>query len=307
MELRHLRYFVIVAEEQNLTRAAARLHISQPPLSRQIRDLENELGVSLFDRGAKSLRLTEVGRLFLVEAHEILQRVDASVDLVKSVALGKRGKVRVGYAAGPTMEILRHTLQIFHDSHPHIKVDLRDMSSLAILRGLRECELDVALSVSLSPRDFDGLVFENLAAYAVKVAFHHKHKFKTASAISLRDIARQPLVTFTREGHPEAHTGLYKLLSPYTSSPNIVGEYDTASSLITAVEAKRGIALVVPTPADLAGNRVALRPIYPVPPLVPIAIVYRKGNNSPSATRFIQAAMAAKAKLTPRSGALLTV
>jgi DNA-binding transcriptional LysR family regulator len=307
MELRHLRYFVIVAEEQNLTRAAARLRISQPPLSRQIRDLENELGVSLFDRGGKSLRLTEAGRLFVVEAHSILQHVDASVDLVKSVASGKRGKVRVGYAASPTIEILRHSLQIFHESHPHIKVDLRDMASLAILRGLREGDLDVALTVSVSPRDFDGLVFKNLAAYAINVAFHQAHKFKAASAISLRDIARQPIVTFTREDHPEAHAGLRKLLSPFTASPNIVGEYDTASSLITAIEARRGIALIPSTLAYIAGNRVALRPIDPAPPLLSVGIAYRKGDNSPSATRFIQAVMAAKAKLTPLSGTLLTV
>ena len=307
MELRHLRYFVTVAEEQNLTRAAARLHISQPPLSRQIRDLERELGISLFDRGAKSIRLTEAGKIFLVEAQSILQRVDASVDLMKSMAQGKRGKVRVGYAASPAIEILRHTLQIFYDAHPQIKVDLHDMSGPEMLGGLRENKLDVALAVSASPRDFDGLVFENLAAYAINVAFHNDHKFKSANEVSLREIARQPIVILTREKYPEVYIGLCKLLSPYTASPNIAGEYDTVASLIAAVEARRGITLVLSTFTQVAGNRVTLRSLHPAPPLLPIAIAYRLGNNAPAATKFIQAAIAAKSKLAPISGAVFTM
>src|SRR5438046_10404983 len=97
MELRHLRYFVAVAEEQNVTRAAARLHVSQPPLSRQIRDLEDELSVALFDHGAKAVRLTEAGRVFLTEARAGLRRADEAVPTVKAVASGQHGELRVGH------------------------------------------------------------------------------------------------------------------------------------------------------------------------------------------------------------------
>src|SRR5580704_12449127 len=98
MELRHLRYFTAVAEEQNVTRAAARLHVSQPPLSRQIRDLEEELGVQLFQRTAKSIELTEAGKIFLNEARAVLLRADEAVRAVRAVAGAARGQVRVGYA-----------------------------------------------------------------------------------------------------------------------------------------------------------------------------------------------------------------
>src|SRR6185369_11615858 len=93
MELRHLRYFVAVAEEQNVTRAAARLHVSQPPLSRQIRDLEDELGVALFEHSAKAVRLTEAGRVFLTEARAVVQRADEAVQTVRAVASGQRGEI----------------------------------------------------------------------------------------------------------------------------------------------------------------------------------------------------------------------
>src|SRR5690242_10594314 len=104
MELRHLRYFVAVAEEENVSRAALRLHVSQPGLSRQIRDLEEELRLSLFERDAKSLRLTETGRVFLEEARAVLRRVDDAVRAARAVASG--GELHVGYAPSLTARIL---------------------------------------------------------------------------------------------------------------------------------------------------------------------------------------------------------
>src|SRR5262245_55176497 len=113
MELRHFRYFVAVAEEQNVTRAAARLRVSQPPLSRQIRDLEDELGVALFERSAKSVRLTEAGRVFLEEARAVLSRAEEAAQTVKAVAGGKRGELHVGYAPSLTVELLPQALRTF--------------------------------------------------------------------------------------------------------------------------------------------------------------------------------------------------
>src|ERR1700748_3072488 len=110
MELRHLRYFVAVAEEENVTRAAARLHVSQPALSRQIHDLEDEMKLPLLERSAKSVRLTEAGRVFLQEARAVLQRADEAVKKARSVAGGMQGEIRVGYAPSLTVEILPRAL-----------------------------------------------------------------------------------------------------------------------------------------------------------------------------------------------------
>src|SRR5499427_30780 len=150
MELRHLKYFVAVAEEQNVTRAAARLHVSQPPLSRQIRELEDELGIAHFVHGAKAVRLTEAGRVFLVEARAVLQRADEAVQTAKAVASGQRGEIHVGYAPSLTVELLPRALRFFQEANPGVRVQLHDLSTREMLRGLRDGKLHLALIIQLS-------------------------------------------------------------------------------------------------------------------------------------------------------------
>src|SRR5258706_3205491 len=259
MELRHLRYFVAVAEEESVTRAAARLHVSQPPLSRQIRDLERELGMNLFDRSASGVRLTEAGETFLVDARGVLARAEEAVERVKAVALGKRGRVRVGHASG-TIDIFGRVLRSFSRTHPHVSVDLREMTSQAILRGLRDSRLDVALVVPISPRDFEGLTVENFGAYPSGVAMSRKHRFARLREVPLSDLAHEPIVERSRIEYPEAHAGLLKTLAPYTRSPNVVEEYDSFASLLAAVEAGRGVTFLIQVKSLIAGKRLVLRP-----------------------------------------------
>src|SRR5512141_582873 len=122
MELRHLRYFVAVAEEENVSRAALKLHLSQPALSRQVRDLEDELGFLLFERSAKSVRLTEAGRAFLGEARAVIHRVEEAVTKTRAVAAGARTGIHVGYAPSLTVEILPQTLHEFQVALPGVRV-----------------------------------------------------------------------------------------------------------------------------------------------------------------------------------------
>src|SRR5690349_7170240 len=147
MELRHLRYFVAVAEAENVTRAALKLHVSQPGLSRQIRDLEDELGFALLERSAKSVRLTAAGKTFLEEARAVLKRSDEAVQAARAVATGSGMELHVGYATSPTARILPPTLRAFQIEMPKARVKLHDLSTEEMLGQLREQKVEMALMV----------------------------------------------------------------------------------------------------------------------------------------------------------------
>ena len=294
MELRHLRYFVAVAEEQNVTRAAARLHVSQPPLSRQIRDLEGELGVALFVHGAKAVRLTEAGRVFLTEARAVVQRADEAVQTVKAVASGQRGEIHVGYAPSLTVELLPRALRIFQEANPGVRVQLHDLSTQEMLRGLRGGKLDAALLIEVSAKVMTGLVFEELHRYAVCVAVNLAHPLARARKVGLEQVARERLIAYTLADYPEYHTWLADLFAPLNGPPLIAEEHDSSTSLIASVEAGRGVALVQQGFECLAGPRLRIRPLTPAPPPFVVGVAYRKETNSPAAEQFIAAAKGAK-------------
>src|SRR5262250_2954004 len=137
MELRHLRYFLVVGEVLNFTKAAARLRVAQPALSRQVQDLEDEIGVDLLHRSPRGVTLTAEGKLFLEEARELLKRADESVEKVRALARGEYGELHIGYAAVPTAEILPPTLAAFRKAVPRVKVSLHDLASDELVAGLR--------------------------------------------------------------------------------------------------------------------------------------------------------------------------
>src|SRR6185437_8867534 len=136
MELRHLRYFVAVAEAENVSRAALKLHVSQPGISRQVRDLEDEIGFQLFERSAKSIKLTSAGRSFLTEARAVLQRADEAVKTARAIATGEVGELHVGYAGSPTVRLLPPTLRAFQNESPQVRVRLHDLSTEEMLAGI---------------------------------------------------------------------------------------------------------------------------------------------------------------------------
>src|SRR5258708_2689965 len=163
MELRHLRYFVAVAEEENVSKAALKLHVSQPGISRQIRDLEDEIGFLLLERSAKSVRLTAAGKVFLREAQEVLQHAEAAVKKARAVAGGTTGEINVGYAPSLTVQILPPMLRAFQDQFPQVRVALHDLSSEEMLVKLGEKKLQVALTVRPTGKVMRGLSFLKLS------------------------------------------------------------------------------------------------------------------------------------------------
>jgi DNA-binding transcriptional LysR family regulator len=299
MELRHLRYFVAVAEEQNVTRAARRLHVSQPTLSRQIRDLEGELHLSLFERKAKAVRLTETGRLFLHEARAVVQRAGEAAQMAKAIASGQHGEIHVGYAPSLTVQILPRALRFFHEANPGVRVQLHDLSTQELLRGLRDGQLHIALLAQVPAKEMTGLVFEKLRRYAVCVAVHPAHPLAQSPRVGLKQLVDERLIAYTQADYPEYHAWLARLFAPLKRMPPIAEEHDSSTSLIASVEAGRGVALVQQSFDCLAGPRLKIRPIIPAPSPFVVGVASRDETPSPAAKNFIAAVKRASG-LTPR-------
>lgn len=327
MELRHLRYFVAVGEEQNITRAAARLHVSQPPLSRQIRDLESELGVALFERSARAVRLTAAGRMFLPEAQAVLRRAEEAVEAVKAAAGGNRGVVHVAYAPSLTVEILPRALRLFQSQMPAARVILHDLSTEEMLEGLRDGKLDLALMIEPgqkalgtartgsplpaearagNPAAVDTkpvaqrtgrqswLIFEELHRYPLCLAASPAHPLARVRKVRLEHLVSERLIAYSKADYPEYHDRLISLFKPFNQLPQIAEEHDSSTSLIAAVEAGRGVALVPASLGCLAGPRLRLRGVIPEPTPLVVGVARKKGPSSKLLDAFIAAARACR-------------
>ena len=297
MELRHLRYFVAVAEAENVTRAAERLHVSQPALSRQVRDLEDELGFALLKRSAKAVSLTDAGRTFLVESLAVLQRADEAVKAARAVAAGGCGELHVGYAPSPTVRLLPAALRAFQAELPTVRVKLHDLNTEEMLDGLRRGRLQLAVMVKLTRSMLRGLRFEPLLRDALRLAVAPGHPFARLRSVPLAQAAGQPFVGFTRKDYPEYYAMLTEVFAATGGLPRIVEEHEGSSSLIAAVEAGSGVALVSQSLASSAGGRIKLLPLTPAPmPLVVGTACLEEGQSSPATELFLKCARAAAEK-----------
>jgi len=290
MELRHLRYFVAVAEAENVTRAATKLHVSQPALSRQIHDLEDEIGFPLLERSAKSVRLTDAGRTFLTEARAVLQRAEEAVAAARAKAGGMSGEIQVGYAPSLTVQILPPMLRAFQGEFPQVRVVLNDLSSEEMLEQLGTRKLQVALTVRPPAKLLRGLAFTEIARYAMVVAVAPNHPMAKLKAITLPQVARESLIGYTRKDYPEYHADIGKLFAAVGSKPRFTEEHEGGNSLIAAVEAGRGVALVPSSLMCMVGARLKLIPLKPAQPPIPVGAVWLKENDSELVQKFITAA-----------------
>ncbi len=296
MELRHLRYFVAVAETENVSRAAVKLRVSQPGISRQIRDLEDELGVQLFERSAKSIKLTDAGATFLAEAKSVLQRAAEAVSAAKAVARGERGEIQVGYAPTPTVELLPCALHTFQNIAPGVRVTLHDLSTEEMLRGLSDGKLHLCLMVRPQPAASRRLRFELLREYETCVAMSKSHPLARARVVRLEQVVTEPLVAYSRADYPDYHTMIEEVFRPLGRKPRVVEEHDSAPGLIAAAEVGRGLAIVPSCMATLTGNRLKLRPVKPQPVPMQVGVAYDPKRLPPAAQKFITAARGGLAK-----------
>jgi LysR family transcriptional regulator, benzoate and cis,cis-muconate-responsive activator of ben and cat genes len=299
VELRHLRYFVAVAEAENVLRASTqKLHVSQPAVSRQIRDLEEELGVQLFERTGKAVSLTDAGCVFLKEARAVLERTREAVSNVRAFAQAGEAELHVGYLAILRAQIVSPTLHAFQQVMPNVHVKLHDWSQEKILTGLRDGQLQLALTVRPAKRGaFHDLRFEELLREQVRLAVSPNHRFAQRRSVSLADAAEEPFVALTREDFPEYNAYLAAIFASVKNKPRVIEEHDSPTSLISAIEAGTGVGMVVEALGYSFGSRVKLVRLTPEPKPLSFGIVARKGRLSPATEKFWQCAKEAAASI----------
>jgi DNA-binding transcriptional LysR family regulator len=283
MELRHLRYFLAVAEGENVSRAALRLNVSQPPLSRQIKQLEEELGCALFERTAKALRLTSAGKVFMKEARDILRRVERAAEAARAEAAS--GPVRIGYAPSLASSLLPGILRRLGAAPTSRGApQLHDLGTAEMLRRLRAGKLDLALVVHPGKAALGGLEFQELKRIPACVVLPRGHAAAKARQVPIAEVATEPVVAFTRAEYPEYHRWLAEVFRG-ARRPMVREQHDSAASVFAAVEAGRGIAFGGEGLGELCGRRVVVKRLAPPAPAIRVGAVYPTG--SPWAKRVV--------------------
>ena len=277
MELRHIRYFVAVAEALNFTKAATRLRLAQPALSRQVADLEDELGVDLFRRSSHGVALTAEGQLFLEEARAILQRADESVAKVRALARGEFGELQVGYVPPLDLHILPRALAEFQKTTPGVKVVLHDRGSDELCNELRNGILHLALMMQPSEELITGIEFEEIGRYPFFVAMASGHPLTRMKAVSLEALAKQPLIVLDRRRNSEFHRILKRVFAPL--QPNIATECDSVNSLITEIGVGKCVAVVSQLFKEAIGKRLMFRKLVNTDVAMCVGIVRAKNGD----------------------------
>jgi DNA-binding transcriptional LysR family regulator len=285
-----------VGEVLNFTKAAQKLRVAQPALSRQIRDLEEELGVQLLERGARATKLSEAGAVFLVEARAVLERADKAVKAVRDVALGERVEIHVGYAPSLTIELLPCALHSFHNIAPSVHVKLHDLSSEEMLRGMGEGKFSLCLVARPEKESMRGLKFELLQEYPICVGVPSDHRLAQAKSVKLAQITAEPLVAYSRTEYPEYHAMLKELFASTGSELRIAEEHDSAPSLIAAARIGRGFIIGPACLGMLAGARLKFRPLTPAPPPVQLGALFDPARLSDGVAKFLAAVRSSAGK-----------
>jgi DNA-binding transcriptional LysR family regulator len=295
VELRHLRYFVAVAEMENVSRAATqRLHVAQPSLSRQIRDLEDEVGVPLLERTPRAVRLTDAGRAFLIEARAILKQTTEAVLQARTVGGKRETELHVGDFPLAAARIMPRLLQDYQKAMPNVHVKLHEWPVEKEIAGVRDGKLQLAIIIPpLTGNWRRELRFEELLTLRVCLAVSCNHPFAQREAVSLAEAGREPFVGLLHEEYPQHRVYVDAIFARVKDKPRFVEEQDGWAGLFSAVDAGTGVAITSDAFDYAFGNRVKFLRLTPEPKRVPLGIISRKGRLSPAAEKFCQCARAA--------------
>jgi len=290
MELRHLRYFVTLAEELHFGRAAEKLHISQPPLSMQIRALEQELGVMLFNRTQRHVALTQAGHALLGEARQLLARVEQAVLLTRRAGRGEIGELAVGFISVADYNVLPLVLREFRRKYPLVNLTLREATTDAQIRDLLAGRLDVGFL--LPPVTEPALESVAILREPLIVALPEKHPLAMKPGkLALEKLKDAPFILFPRPNAPGLYDDVVSCCKAAGFSPRVEQEAIQMQTIISLVSAELGVALVPASLTNLRRTGVVYKSLKQQSPLTEIHLAWRRGDELPALRVFVDLAV----------------
>lgn len=289
MDIRHLRYFIAVAEELHFSRAAGRLNIAQPPLSLSIRTLEEELGIRLFERSKRRVTLTEAGQAFLEEARAVLQRVAGAEQRLSQVKRGAIGPLEIGFTGAVVFsDVMSPLLAVFHSHWPNVRLTLEQMTTGAQLEALNERRLDLGFA---RPPDGElpaGIASRRLQQEPLLVALSSDHPLAGAGRIDLVELKDEPFVMPTRQTSPGLYNKIRELCNAAGFLPRAAAEVHQMTAIVSLAAAGIGVSIV------FAGMRRATIPglafleIADEAAVLDLLLIYRDGDTRPIVRNFLE-------------------
>jgi DNA-binding transcriptional LysR family regulator len=284
IDLRHLRYFLAVAEELHFGHAAQRLHMAQPPLSQQIRRLEQEIGYPLFLRSSRSVKLTPAGKALLDRARRTLQRVDEDLEAVRSVARGEVGVLKVGFVGSAMLTSLPAILRGYRRMYSRVQLHLNELHTSQLIEALREGSVDVAVARDAgTPQDMhvEQVLVEPLVAVVPK-----KHPLASLSSVPISRLRDEPFVFFPRASGNYAWENTIRLCVEQGFHPNIVQEAPQWLTIVRLVGSGLGVTIAPASVQKIVVPGVVCRKLSPGGGTTSIDLVYRLDQSSPLVSAF---------------------
>ncbi|MFC8231348.1 LysR substrate-binding domain-containing protein [Streptomyces sp. NPDC057287] len=287
MELRHLRYFVAVAEDCHFGRAAARLHVTQSTLSTQVKALEREVGGPVFVRTSRRVELTEAGNLLLLEARRTLAQADRALDVARQSVRGETGAVRIGFSGIAVLEgILSEDLRRFHRAHPAVELHLTELPPAAQVQGLRDGTLDIGYSPDNGLSDTAGLVVTRGARTSLAVAVCHDHALASAASVAPADLEGENLIVYAAD--PGDESVLDRFGAARSQRLAHVHLVTSTLGVLALASAGVGVALVPAAAERIALPGLVYRPLRDMAAEVEVVTLGRPDELSGSVRAFVR-------------------
>ncbi|MBP1993834.1 LysR family transcriptional regulator [Paenibacillus eucommiae] len=289
MELRQIEYFIAVAEELHFGRAAKRLQMTQPPLSQQILQLENDLGVTLFERTRRHVELTNAGKVFLQESRQILIQLERAKTVAQRAQKGMLGRLALGFVGSATFDILPNIVRAFQDQYPSVDLILHEMPTPMQIEAFHRKHIDIGFV--RTPVDDRLLTLLPVHQETCVAVVPNRHQLAQHRSLSMEDLSGEPFILVEREVWPSWYDDIVSKCREAGFSPNIRQNVKEIQTVVGLVAAGLGISIVPSSTSNLHARDVTFMNIRGSAPQITMSLAWRTDNNSPLIQHFLETAV----------------